>query len=203
MQSLYDQLVAPNANPTGIFTEEMRKKLTEASGVDFTRFTSLADAKAEIRRLFASMVANLRDNQGQPMFKGGLDQIMQQFPDPDAEPERFRSAVGALSTSLKQQSDNGKAALTYLQNPTPQNFNIFLQTKGKNAQAAGATFAAAGMKTEAPASPAAEPAPAPAPAAPAPPEKPTKITLVPDMASGIKLGPNAVFRTPDGKLYRN
>jgi hypothetical protein len=43
---------------------------SDATGVDFSRFTSLADVKAEIKRTFTSMVANMRDNLGQPMFKG-------------------------------------------------------------------------------------------------------------------------------------
>jgi hypothetical protein len=143
---IYNQFVAPNANPTGILTEEIKQKLSDATGLDLSRFTSTADARNEIKKMFASMVANLRDSQGQPMFRGGLDQIMQQFPDPTAEPERFKSTLQALQTSLARQSKDGQAAMKYLANPTPQAYNTFLQEKGANAAQEGAAYASAGIK---------------------------------------------------------
>ena len=104
---LYKQFVAPNTNPGGILTEEMTKKLSDATGVDFTRFTNLHDVKAEIRPTFASMVANMRDNMGQPMFKGGLDQIMQQFPDPTST---LKGSSAASPLSRRRCSSNPPTA---------------------------------------------------------------------------------------------
>ena len=94
--AVYDKFVAPNADPAGILTDEIKHRLSEATGIDLSRFGTTGDARTEIGELFAGMVVNLRDSQGQPMFKGGIDQIMSQFPDPKADPARFRrSSSGA------------------------------------------------------------------------------------------------------------
>ena len=78
--AVYDRYVAPFTDPAGILTDEIKNRLTEATGIDFRRFGTVGDARAEIQKMFAGMVVNLRDSQGQPMFKGGLDQIMAHFP---------------------------------------------------------------------------------------------------------------------------
>jgi hypothetical protein len=190
---LYDQYLAPNANPTGVLSDEALKKLSAVSGMNFTRLTPIADVKNQIKSMFAGMVVNLRDSQGQPMFRGGIDQIMSQFPDPEADSARFRSALEALQTSLSRQVEDSRVALEYLQHPSPQSFNIYLQKKGQNAAAEGNAYTAAGIKVGQDAAPPVAPGPPAAPAASA------DLPLVRSPAEADALPPGTKFRLPDGR----
>ena len=115
--------------------------------------------KAEIRQQFASMVASLRDNQGQPMFKGGLQQILEQFPDPDTDTPRFRSAMATLATTLQQQVADGQAAMEWYKHPSQEGYVQLLQRKAQNAAAAREAFANVGLNADAPEKTAGPPAP--------------------------------------------
>jgi hypothetical protein len=160
--AVYDAYVAPNTDPAGILSEEIKKRLSEATGIDLSRFTTTADARNEIQKMFAGMVVNLRDSQGQPMFKGGIDQIMQQFPDAKADPARFRSSLDALTTSLDRQVKDGNAAFEYRKNETRENFIKYQEQKRANAIAEGNAYARAGLDISKNAAPATAPAAAPA-----------------------------------------
>ena len=203
IMAVYDRYVAPNTDPAGILSEEIKNRLSQATGIDLSRFTTTADARAEIQKMFAGMVVNLRDSQGQPMFKGGIDQIMSQFPDARADPERFRSSLGALQTSLDRQTKDGAAAFEYQKNPTRENYIKYQEAKKANAIAEGEAYARAGLDIKKGGPDQANPPDAPAPPAPpAPPKGPPKFTLVPDIDSGMKLPSGSLFRTPDGKTYK-
>jgi hypothetical protein len=151
IQKLYDQYVAPEATPGGIFTEGAAKNLSDYLGIPVDRILQMGvrGVKAEIRSRFASMVSNLRDNLGQPMFKGGLPEIMSQFPDPDLDPVRFRSAMTTLTTTLQQQAADGQAAMEYYKHPTPEAYVALLQQKAANAANAKAAFATIGVQDKA------------------------------------------------------
>jgi len=146
--ALYNAIVAPEATAGGIMTEAMIKNASDYLNIPVDQILKMGvpGVKAEIRTRFASMVSNLRDNQGQPMFKGGLPQIMSQFPDPDLEPDRFRSMVQTLQTTLQQQAADGEAAIKYYAHPTPQAYVALLQQKAANAANAKAAFASAGVQ---------------------------------------------------------
>ena len=145
VMAVYDTYVAPNTDPASILSEEIKNRLSQATGIDLSRFTTTADARNEIQKMFAGMVVNLRDSQGQPMFKGGIDQIMQQFPDAKADPERFRSSLQALQTSLDRQTKDGVAAFEYQKNPTRDNYIKYQEAKRANAIAEGQAYANAGI----------------------------------------------------------
>ena len=166
--AVYDRYVAPNTDPAGILTDEIKHRLSEATGIDFSRFGSTGDARNEIQKLFAGMVVNLRDSQGQPMFRGGIDQIMGQFPDPKAEPERFRSSLEALQTSIDRQAKDGAAAFEYTKNPTRDNYIKYQEQKRANAIAEGNAYARAGLDIKKGAPDTTTNPPAPTTTAPAP-----------------------------------
>jgi hypothetical protein len=146
--ALYNAVVAPEATAGGIMTETMVKNASDYLNLPVDQILKMGvpGVKAEIRTRFASMVSNLRDNMGQPMFKGGLPQIMAQFPDPDLEPARFRSMVQTLQTTLQQQAADGDAAIKYYAHPTPEAYVALLQQKAANAANAKAAFASAGVQ---------------------------------------------------------
>jgi hypothetical protein len=148
IQKLYDTIVAPESTPGGVLSEGVIKNISDYLGIPIDRVAQMQvpGVKAEIRARFASMVSNLRDNMGDPMFKGGLPQIMQQFPDPDLDPARFHSALGTLATTLQQQAADGQAATEYLKNPSPQAYVALLQQKAANAAQAKAAFANVGIE---------------------------------------------------------
>ena len=198
--AIFDQYVAPNADPAGIVSEEAVRKLSEVTGMDFTRLTN-ADAKAQIRQYFLGMVGSMRDTQGNPLPRGAVEYIVKQFPDPDADPVRFHSMVNALITSLNQQKLDGDAALTAYQAKTPQAYLEYLKQKGANAELARKAFEQAGIDVRQGGE---EPAPAPAPDSrgPKPAPKPANFTLVPSVDEGMKLPSGSLFRTPDGKTFK-
>ena len=142
--AIYDQYVAPNADPAGVLSEEAVRKLSAATGVNFTRLTN-ADAKSQIKQFFLGMVGSMRDTQGNPLPRGAVEYIVSQFPDPDADPVRFHSMVNALLTSLDQQRKDGQAALDYYRAPTQDNYVRYLQQKGVNAGAVRDAFTRAGL----------------------------------------------------------
>jgi hypothetical protein len=197
--AIFDQYVAPNADPAGIVSEEAVRKLSEVTGMNFTRLTN-ADAKAQIRQYFLGMVGSMRDTQGNPLPRGAVEYIVKQFPDPDADPVRFHSMVNALITSLDQQRRDGDAALTAYQAKTPEAYLEYLKQKGANSELARKAFEQAGIDVrqggEEPA-----PAPAPDPRAPRPAPKSPVYQLVPDIETGMKLPSGTRFRTPDGKPW--
>ena len=175
--AVYDKFVAPNADPAGILTDEIKHRLSEATGIDLSRFGTTGDARTEIGKLFAGMVVNLRDSQGQPMFKGGIDQIMSQFPDPKADPARFRSSLQALQTSLDRQAKDGDAAFNWKKNQSRDNFLTYQEQKRANAIAEGQAYSDAGMKIRQGGDEGSPPAPAGPPAPDAGPPGPPKKTL--------------------------
>ena len=148
IMGLFNNIVAPESTPGGIFTEAAAKNASDFLGIPLDRILQMGvpGVKAEIRSRFASMVSNLRDNMGQPMFKGGLPEIMSQFPDPDLEPERFRSMVGTLTTTLQQQAADGQAAMAYMRHPSQGAYVDLLAQKAANAANARAAFASAGLQ---------------------------------------------------------
>ena len=193
--NLYDKLIAPESTPGGILTEALAQNAADYLHLPVAQILQMGvpGVKKEIRQQFASMVASLRDNQGQPMFKGGLSQILEQFPDPDTDAPRFRSAMATLATTLQQQVADGQAAMDWYKHPSQEGYVQLLQRKAQNAAAARDAFANVGLNTEATAAPAPAPAPRPGPA---------KFTLVPDVDTGMKLPSGSLFRTPDGKTYK-
>jgi hypothetical protein len=201
--AIFDQYIAPNTDPAGIVSEEAVRKLSEVTGMDFTRLTN-ADAKNQIRQYFLGMVGSMRDTQGNPLPRGSIEYIVKQFPDPDADPVRFHSMVNALITSLNQQKLDGDAALGAYQAKTPEAYLEYLKAKGANSELARRAFEQAGIDVRQGAE---EPAPAPAPDPRAPrplqpQSKPNNIKIVPDVATGEKLPSGSFFRTPDGQLYK-
>ena len=144
--AVYDKFIAPNTDSASILTDELKTRLSEATGIDLHRFGTVGDARTEIGKLFAGMVVNLRDSQGNPMFKGGLPEIMAQFPDVKADPVRFRSSLGALQTSLNRQAKDGDAAFNWKKNQSRDNFLTYQEQKRANAIAEGQAYSDAGMK---------------------------------------------------------
>ena len=197
--AIFDQYVAPNTDPAGIISEEAVRKLSEVTGMDFTRLTN-ADAKNQIRQYFLGMVGSMRDTQGNPLPRGSIEYIVKQFPDPDADPVRFHSMVNALITSLKQQKMDGDAAFSAYQAKTPEAYLEYLKAKGANSELARRAFEQAGIDVRQGGE---EPAPAPPPdaRAPKPAPKPPVYQLVPDIETGMKLPSGTRFRTPDGKPW--
>jgi hypothetical protein len=197
--AIFDQYVAPNSDPAGILSEEAVRKLSEVTGMNFTRLTN-ADAKQQITQLFLGMVGSVRDTQGNPLPRDSMDNIRKLFADPDADPVRFHSMVNALVTSLDQQSKDGQAALTAYQSRSPEAYIEYLKQKGVNAEAARRAFEQAGVDIrQGREEPAAE-AP-PNPRAPQPRQAPGEYQLVPDTDAGMKLPSGTRFRTPDGKRW--
>ena len=175
--AVYDKFVAPNTDAASILTDELKSRLSEATGIDLSRFGTTGDARTEIGKLFAGMVVNLRDSQGQPMFKGGIDQIMSQFPDPKADPARFRSSLQALQTSLDRQAKDGNAAFNWKKNQSRDNFLTYQDQKRANAIAEGQAYSDAGLKIRQGGDEANPPAPAGPPKPDAGPPGPPKKTL--------------------------
>lgn len=201
--AIYDQYVAPFSDPAAVLSEEAVRKLSEVTGLNFTRLTN-ADAKQQITQLFLGMVGSVRNTQGNPLPRDSMDNIRKLFADPDADPVRFHSMVNALVTSLDQQSKDGQAAMTAYQTRSPEAYVEYLKQAGVNAEAARRAFEQAGIdirqgKEEA------EAPPEPNPRAPRPPPGPkTPITfkLVPDVETGMKGDSKSYFRTPDGQTYQ-
>ena len=108
------------------------------------------------------------------MFKGGIDQIMSQFPDPKADPARFRSSLQALQTSLDRQAKDGNAAFNWKKNQSRDNFLTYQEQKRANAIAEGQAYSDAGMKIRQGGDEGSPPAPAGPPAPDAGPPGPRK-----------------------------
>jgi hypothetical protein len=142
--AIFDQYVAPSADPAGVLSEEAVRRLSDATGIRFTRLTN-ADAKAQIKQYFLGMVGSMRDTQGNPLPRGALEYIVNQFPDPDADPVRFHSMANALLTSLDQQRRDGQAAFDAYRAKTPDAYLQYLRQKGVNAEAARRAFEQAGL----------------------------------------------------------
>jgi hypothetical protein len=144
----YNTAVAPEYTPGGLLSEKLAANASAYTGLPVAAILKMSapEVKAMIRTQFASMVSNLRDNMGDPMFKGGLPQILQQFPDPDASPDQFRAATQSLITTLQQQKADGDAALAWFRKPTQNGFVDLMGQKAQHAAEARAAFAAAGVQ---------------------------------------------------------
>ena len=147
IKKIYETTVAPEFTPGGILTEKAAENLAAYFNLPVADILKMGapGAKKMIRTQFMSMVSNLRDNLGQPMFKGGLPQIEAQFPDPDASPEAFRAAMETLTTTLQQQAADGDAAEKWYANPSQEAYVALLHKKSLNAAAARAAFATIGI----------------------------------------------------------
>ena len=143
----YNTTVAPEFTPGGILSEKAAMNAAAYFNLPVADILKMGapGVKEMIRKQFASMVSNLRDNMGNPLIKGSLDTIMSQFPDPDSSPQAFRAATQSLITTLTQQAADGKAAEAWYAHPTQEGYVALLHQKALNAANAKAAFANAGI----------------------------------------------------------
>ena len=143
----YNTTVAPEYTPGGILSEKAAANAAAYFNLPVADILKMGapGVKAMIRKQFASMVSNLRDNMGNPLIKGSLDTIMLQFPDPDSSPAQFRAATQSLMTTLQQQKADGDAALNWYAKPTREGYVELLRQQAQHAAQARGAFANAGL----------------------------------------------------------
>ena len=137
--AIFDQYVAPNSDPAGILSEEAVRKLSDVTGMNFTRLTN-ADAKQQITQLFLGMVGSVRDTQGNPLPRDLMDNIRKLFADPDADfcaVPQHGERPGDVAGSAEQ---GWQAALTAYRSRSPEAYIEYLKTEGRERGSGEAGF---------------------------------------------------------------
>jgi hypothetical protein len=149
LEKLYDDTVAAgNANPLDVAGTQLGRRISEALGIDVDKIAGGMDGvKAEIANRYQAMFGNLRDNQGNPLVRGGGPGVTAQFPDADSNPNTFHRMSASLKATLNHQIEDGQAADAYLHNRRtmgPQAGDVYRQQRGANAAAEAKAQAAIG-----------------------------------------------------------
>jgi hypothetical protein len=117
--------------------------------MDLGKFDSMEGVKKEITNRYLSMVGTMKTSQGDPLVRGGLPNVMAQFPDADTSPNSFHRMSATLKASLARQVADGKAADEFLANRTKLGEGAavaYRQQRGNNAAAEAQAQASVGFK---------------------------------------------------------
>ena len=162
---LYKTVVAPGTTDVnGKIATTVKEKLANYFQVPLERFDDPAAAKALIRSQLLTFVGGLRDSAGTPFSPRQTQLIIDQIPDPNADPQGFLASMNWVRAHLQTQVSNAAAAQHFLDTRASDSKAgpAFHAQRGTNAGAEAEAIRAAGLKVDGGAP---EAAPATAPAA--------------------------------------
>ena len=197
---LYKTVVAPGTTDVnGKIATTVKEKLANYFQVPLERFDDPAAAKALIRSQLLTFVGGLRDSAGTPFSPRQTQLIIDQIPDPNADPQGFLASMNWVRAHLQTQVSNAAAAQHFLDTRASDSKAgpAFHAQRGTNAGAEAEAIRAAGLKVDGGGEAGPAPAPAPAPAPPAPPASPDASAPPPNSPAAPKVAkPADVYNLP-------
>ena len=148
---LYKTVVAPGTTDVnGKIATTVKEKLANYFQVPLERFDDPAAAKALIRSQLLTFVGGLRDSAGTPFSPRQTQLIIDQIPDPNADPQGFLASMNWVRAHLQTQVSNAAAAQRFLDTRASNSRAgpAFHAQRGTNAGAEADAIRAAGLKVD-------------------------------------------------------